>query len=156
MHLYGATESWRFRRYRSSNSILGSRASEHLKRTLVKDVQLLEGTQAASLAQHALPYSVYATLLICPPCSLSAAHATTRLFETGRDRASRESQRRQTKAPPMLWSWSEVYRHGRRVGVVRAAAQETDALRGWIEELMLEAGIKEVLGADLFRNAFRS
>lgn len=132
-------EEWLFSRFRSSNIITLS------GEPIVKDVLLLEPNRdGSSFRERVLPYSTYATLFLCGPQMAPLRAHFRRAFD-------QVIQYPQGLPYSLVWSYSELEGE---VGVARCAAAGTEEVRDWVKDVLEEGGIIDVIGEDLWRNAF--
>ncbi|KZW02568.1 UreD-domain-containing protein [Exidia glandulosa HHB12029] len=129
-------EEWDFARYSSTNEIWLE------GRRVVHDAVLLEADGRQPLRTRLKPYSCYATVILVGPLLQQTVAAMQVEY-------NKISQMRRTAPPDFIWSLSTI-EHG--TVIVRAAATETEAVRGWLRDML--SGIRDVLGEDAFRMAF--
>lgn len=137
-------EEWEFERYRSSNEVFldGERVA--------RDVLLLEddGTGTGgktSYYNRVAPYSCYATLILVGP-------ALAPLLDHLRTAFGSITQYKQSRPYSMLWSFSELEKG--KGGVARCAGNSTEAVKDWVVQVLKDGGIEDLIGKDLWKNAF--
>lgn len=147
----GQGEEWTFSRYRSENVVVLDSESK----VLANDVLLLEHTHPApttpspdcttSYHHRVAPYHCYATLLLFGP-------STSALLATLAASFARITQYPQSNPYELVWSFSALH-HG-SAGIARCAGRSTEAVREWVREVLAAGGIVDVVGHDLWQNAF--
>ena len=132
-------EEWEFTRFRSSNTITVD------GRPIAKDVLLLEpGGEGDDFKPRVLPYSTYATLFLVGPALAPIRKHLVLAF-------AQVVQYPQSRPYSMIWSYSELEGE---VGVARCAGAGTEIVRDWVRQVLEEGGITDLIGQDLWTNAF--
>lgn len=150
-------EEWEFEMYRSENEVwLG-------ETRIAKDVLLLdddrppgavagEGDGLAHTAPprtfypRVAPYSCYAALFLFGPATAKLrAHLDTSFSSLAQYNLSRPFS--------LVWSYSPVSGHPGGGGIARCAGASTEAVKEWIEHMLVNGGIEEVIGRDLWKTA---
>lgn len=137
-------EEWAAERYRSSNEVFID------GRRVARDVLLLEddGTGTGgktSYYNRVSPYSCYATILLFGP-------ALAPLLEHLKTAFASITQFKQSRPYSMLWSFSELEKG--QGGVARCTGDSTEAVKNWVVQVLRDGGIEDLVGQDLWKNAF--
>ncbi|BGP12830.1 hypothetical protein JCM10213_008091 [Rhodosporidiobolus nylandii] len=167
----GKNEEWEFERYRSENEVwIGGRR-------IARDVLLLEDEQVAADSSpsdppspaadaptpssdsptpaarqttyraRVSPYSCYATLFLFGPHTSALVSALSSAF-------ARITQYKQALPYSLVWSFSPLPGHPGGGGVARCAGASTEEVREWVQHVLGEGGIEEMISRDLWRTAF--
>lgn len=157
-------EEWEFAMYKSENEVwLGDKR-------LAKDVLLLEdeGPDAAadesgadeapsskdplppvgstSYRSRVAPYSCYAALFLFGP--------HTAKLRTHLDKAfSAISQYSQSRPYSLVWSYSPLAGHPGGGGIARCAGASTEEVKDWIDHMLGNGDIANLMGPDLWKTA---
>jgi urease accessory protein len=122
------------------------------KVTLVWDRLLLESTQTSTIASRLSPYSIYMSLYIAGPLLQS-------VYDHFQSSFNSISQHKHFSPSDLLWSFTPIQDQRNadenfKIGLVRAAANETEDLKSWLRVMLRAGGIKEMFGESMWRNAF--
>lgn len=150
-------EEWAFTRYRSTNQVILS------NRRIIHDILDLDSTKppsssdtttssppspnttSASYLPRVAPYSCYATLVLYGPrLGPMLAHLEATF--------ARIVQYKQTNPYSLVWSFSPLEKG--QGGIARCAGATTEMVREWVQEVLKEGGIEELVGKDLWTNTF--
>ncbi|KAM0756146.1 UreD-domain-containing protein [Meredithblackwellia eburnea MCA 4105] len=141
---HGVGEEWQFARYRSQNEVWVD------GRRIARDVMLLEdesdgkGPQT-SYYERVEPYSCYASIIFFGPAVAPILSYLQAAF-------SNITQYKQSRPYSLLWSFSELEKG--KGGIARCAADTTESVKEWIVQVLQNGGIEDLIGKDLWRNAF--
>lgn len=146
-------EEWEFALYASLNEITHATSSIPLMR------EKTTLRPAGGLQARMRPYQTYATLLIHGPLFAPLiAHLAARTVDPA------ETQFQASRPAPLVWSFSnlertaEVARAGREVvgpgGIVRVAGMETEAVKRWIEGVLVKGQVRDLVGDALWSRIF--
>ncbi|GAA5980065.1 hypothetical protein JCM10908_001519 [Rhodotorula pacifica] len=163
-------EEWEFAMYKSENEVwLG-------EKRLAKDVLLLEderpgggedqtgpstngttngtsahqqaepGGGAATYHSRVAPYSCYAALFLFGPHTAKLrAHLDTTF--------SAISHYNQSRPYSLVWSYSPLTGHPGGGGIARCAGASTEEVKEWIDHMLENGGIEELMGRELWKTA---
>lgn len=146
-------EEWEFALYASTNEITYANASVPLMR------EKTTLRPPAGLQARMRPYQIYATLLIHGPLLAPLiSHLAARTAD------SAETQFQASRPADLVWSFSslertaEVARAGGEVvgpgGIVRVAGMETEAVKRWIEGVLVKGEVRDLVGDALWSRIF--
>lgn len=177
-------EEWEFVLYSSTNEVIYSstnpaqkldpESSEQNDKTyhvnpttmpIMREKTTLHAPDATSLRTRMRPYQIYATLLIHGPL---LAPLLTHL--SARANHPSESQFQVSRPAELLWSFSNVEKTAvaglglaegmkpsetaARAGILRVAGMETEAVKRWIEEVLVQGKVKDLVGDALWQRIF--
>lgn len=170
----GGGEEWEFTRYRSENEVrvAGRRVAKDVLLLEDEEEDRVERTEAPSTAPtstsdstapspplprhrtsylpRVAPYSCYCTLLIRGTLFTPLLHYLSHSFTS-------ITQYKQTHPYSLVWSFSPLEKGGEEEGgIVRCAGDSTESVKEWVCEVLKKGGIEEIVGKDLWKNAFSS
>ncbi|GHJ83914.1 hypothetical protein NliqN6_0316 [Naganishia liquefaciens] len=157
-------EEWEFALYASTNEIIHAGTAVPLMREKTtlrpsSDDDAQAQDSMPSLRARMRPYQIYATLLIHGPLLAPLlAHLSARTDDPA------ETQFQTARPAGLVWSFSSVERTAEVAlgvggkaapgGVVRVAGMETEAVKQWIEGVLVKGQVRDLVGDALWSRIF--